>query len=626
MFLLHHLLLHFHHFYLLITSQLFDFYCSIALNFRLFKIGFSRPFRSDSAIFSNMTPCAFRCLVRPRTAPLEENIRTLVVAVVHSRRVYYECINQLRFLVKRARDQILPYSYILMFKIPNSISSTIFICSRVINRMSIPLLITSDANLHGTEIKLPNQHSRRRLMQANFTTSLAKFQNNWPFRTTKNAKNSIDDAEAKTALTDDVKQRAQSRNERDVLKKGKTNETIRIVNGMRHKRLGQTDIVVSEIGLGTQRWGSADFNAPNEGLCHEFLDYAVLENGVSLIDTAEQYPIPSDRNHPEGYTEAIIGNWIAKDRARRREKVVIATKITGGSNVNKKNIRKDLEQSLLRLKTDYVDIYTMHWPSRYTPQSNWGQSLQYNVENESAPYYRNAASFEEIAEAMGELIKEGKLRGWGSCNDNAYGLTAMCYAARSVNAPEPCCLQGDFSLINRRMLENGVAEASSPVHENVGWMAYNVLAGGVLTGKYIEKKAAPDLESEKAMMAQIRNPRGRMDDYSWGSTLYRYRSDPALRAVKLYSEIATKNQMSLTELSCRWAKDCKANTTSLIGHTSIDQLKQTVKYFNESVPKLDDSILWDIDRVHMLNRLPIFASERVSSDMNGRGEIGESIP
>lgn len=117
-----------------------------------------------------------------------------------------------------------------------------------------------------------------------------------------------------------------------------------------------------------------------------------------------------------------------------------------------------------------------------------------------------------------------------------------------------------------------------------------------------------------------------MDDYSWGSTLYRYRSDPALRAVKLYSEIATKNQMSLTELSCRWAKDCKANTTSLIGHTSIDQLKQTVKYFNESVPKLDDSILWDIDRVHMLNRLPIFASERVSSDMNGRGEIGESIP
>ena len=89
---------------------------------------------------------------------------------------------------------------------------------------------------------------------------------------------------------------------------------------------------------------------------------------------------------------------------------------------------------------------------------------------------------------------------------------------KRVNAPEPCCLQGDFSLINRRMLENGVSEASSPVHENVGWMAYNVLAGGVLTGKYLDKLAAPDLDSEKAMVAQLKNPRGRMDDYSWGST------------------------------------------------------------------------------------------------------------
>ena len=252
--------------------------------------------------------------------------------------------------------------------------------------------------------------------------------------------------------------------------------------------------------------------------------------------------------------------------------------------------------------------------------------MQYNLENEAAPYYRNAASFEEIAEAMGDLIREGKLRGWGSCNDNAYGLTAMCYAARSVNAPEPCCLQGDFSLINRRMLENGVSEASSPVHENVGWMAYNVLAGGVLTGKYLDKLAAPDLDSEKAMVAQLKNPRGRMDDYSWGSTLYRYRSAPALRAVDMYNEIAKQSGMSLTELSLRWAKDNRANTTSLVGHTSLNQLKETVKYFDASVPRLDDSVLWAIDRVHMQNRLPIFSSERVSADMNGRGEIGESIP
>ena len=273
---------------------------------------------------------------------------------------------------------------------------------------------------------------------------------------------------------------------------------------MSQRRLGGGDIVVSEFGLGTQRWGSADFNAPDEAMCHKFMDYAVLEKGVSMVDTAEQYPIPSDRGKPEGDTERIIGSWMKKDKSRR-EKLVIATKITGSSNVTKKNIRKDLEGSLTRLGTDYVDVYTLHWPARYTPQSNWGQSLMYHVEQEQAPWYKNAASFEEIAEAMGEMIAEGKLRGWGMCNDNAYGLTASCYAARAVGAPPPCVLQNDFSIINRRVEENGVTEASSPVHENVGFMAYNVLAGGVLTGKYLDVAAAVE------MLQVALPPRGRTE-------------------------------------------------------------------------------------------------------------------
>ena len=257
---------------------------------------------------------------------------------------------------------------------------------------------------------------------------------------------------------------------------GPTNEVVEVVNGSRRKRMGGGDVVVSELGLGTQRWGGADFNSPDEALCHEMLDLAVLEHGVNLVDTAEQYPIPSDRARPEGRTETIIGNWLAKDPSRR-EKLVVATKITGGANVTRKNIKKDLEGSLLRLRSDYVDVYTLHWPARYTPQSNWGQSLMYHVDTEAAPYYKNAASFEEIAEAMGDLIAEGKLRGWGSCNDNAYGLTAACYAARSVGAQPAIAIQGDFSLINRRDEEKGVIEAESPVHENFGLMAYNALAG-----------------------------------------------------------------------------------------------------------------------------------------------------
>lgn len=113
----------------------------------------------------------------------------------------------------------------------------------------------------------------------------------------------------------------------------------------------------------------------------------------------------------EGDTERIIGSWLAKGKGRR-EKVVLASKITGGRNVNARNIKADFEDSLKRLGTDYLDLYLLHWPARYSPQANWGQSLEYKRGMEA--FIPPSASFEEIATAMGALVKEGKLRGWGS--------------------------------------------------------------------------------------------------------------------------------------------------------------------------------------------------------------------
>ena len=128
--------------------------------------------------------------------------------------------------------------------------------------------------------------------------------------------------------------------------KGPTNEIVKNVGGMKQRRLGGSDIVVSELGLGSQRWVSTDFNAPNEGLCFAFMDRAILEKGVNLIDTAEQYPIPSDGNvAQEGDTERVIGKWI-KERKVARDKVVIATKITGGRNVSPKNIKSDCKLTI----------------------------------------------------------------------------------------------------------------------------------------------------------------------------------------------------------------------------------------------------------------------------------------
>jgi aryl-alcohol dehydrogenase-like predicted oxidoreductase len=156
-------------------------------------------------------------------------------------------------------------------------------------------------------------------------------------------------------------------------------------------------------------------------------------------------------------------------------------------------------------------------------------------------------------------------------------------------------------------------------------MAYNALAGGMLTGKYLEKPAAFDDEDRSRAMASLEQPRGRMDTRGWGGTLYRYRTDAARSAIDQYAQIAKANGMSLTELSLRWCRQRSLITTTLVGHSNIQQLEESIKYLTMKKP-LSDKIMWDIDVVHMQNRLPMFSSNRVGKDWYGEGEIGEPIP
>jgi aryl-alcohol dehydrogenase-like predicted oxidoreductase len=412
-----------------------------------------------------------------------------------------------------------------------------------------------------------------------------------------------------------------------------TNQVTKIVSGgMKHRRLGGSDISVSELGLGTQRWISTDYNAPDEAVCFAFMDKAILQHGVNLLDTAEQYPIPSDGGGmaSEGDTERCIGKWI-RDRPIQRSELVIATKITGGRNVTPKNIEASCEASLQRLGTNYIDVYQLHWPQRYSPQCNWGQSLAYDIDSDASSYWRGMGgptSFEALCTAMESLIQKGKIRGWGLCNDNAYGLTACTRTARAMGMTPPCSLQGDFSLIDRKCEENAVAEAASPYNENVGFMSYNALAGGMLTGKYLDRPAAMDdfIQNQRERgMESLQNPRGRMDTRGWGGTLYRYRTDAAIEAIRSYQKIAEKHKMPLTELALRWNRQRSLVTTTLVGHTSMEQLDASIKYFSMNEP-LSHDIMWEIDVVHMRNRLPIFSSNRVGLDWKGTGEIGEKIP
>lgn len=175
--------------------------------------------------------------------------------------------------------------------------------------------------------------------------------------------------------------------------------------------------------------------------------------------------------------------------------------------------------------------------------------------------------------------------------------------------------------------------------ENIGFMAYNVLAGGVLTGKYLREPAAIDqfnAGKKEAALRRFQTPRGRIDENGWGQTLYRYRSGPASEATRAYSKLAGQYGMSLTELSLRWAQQRKAVTTSLLGVTSMAQLTEDLSYYRKAAGDggassvLPRDLLWEIDRIHMRNRLPIFSSTRVEKDWDegvyGFGEVDEVIP
>ena len=156
---------------------------------------------------------------------------------------------------------------------------------------------------------------------------------------------------------------------------------------MEYKKLGNTDIDVSLICLGTMTWGQQ--NTEKEG--HEQMDYAV-ENGVNFFDTAELYSIPP-KEETQGSTERIIGSWFEKKGCR--QDIILATKVAGRSGMkwfrggetrlNKENIEKAIEGSLKRLKTDYIDLYQLHWPDRALNIFGGGLGLYKHYDLESVP-------------------------------------------------------------------------------------------------------------------------------------------------------------------------------------------------------------------------------------------------
>ena len=327
---------------------------------------------------------------------------------------------------------------------------------------------------------------------------------------------------------------------------------------MNYKNLGNTDLKVSTICLGTMTWGEQ--NTQEEGF--DQMDYA-LDKGVNFWDTAELYSVPPK---PEtfGRTEIIIGNWFKK--TKKRKEVILATKVCGpmrayvrggGYQYSKKNITEAIEGSLKRLQTDYIDLYQLHWPERDT--NMFGRLGYEHTEKE------DWNKFEDILETLQKFIDNGKIRYLGLSNETPWGVNKFLELASKKKLPRMMSVQNPYNLLNRTY-EVGLAEIS--VREKIGLLAYSPLAIGYLTGKYmnnqIPKKSRLDHDSD-----------------FWT----RYNKPNTEKAVKAYYDIAKKYNIDMAQMSLKFCEIQPFTTSVIIGATTLEQLKTNVESVNVNLEK-----------------------------------------
>jgi aryl-alcohol dehydrogenase-like predicted oxidoreductase len=344
---------------------------------------------------------------------------------------------------------------------------------------------------------------------------------------------------------------------------------------MKFKKLGNTTIDVSLICLGTMTWGEQ--NSQEEAF--EQMNYA-LEKGVNFFDTAELYAVPP-KSETFGKTEEIIGNWFINKK--NRKKIILASKIAGPrcewirggkNNYSEKKIQEAIDGSLKRLKTDYIDLYQLHWPER---TANFFGKLGYEHDETEEEWN----DFESILRALEKFIKQGKIRYIGISNETPYGLSKYLEISQNKNLPRVMSVQNAYSLVNRTY-EVGLAEIS--VREKSGLLAYSPLAAGYLSGKYMNNNMPKD---------------SRM--HLFGDMWKRYQDPRAIKAYEEYNLLAKEIGVSLTELSLAFVNSRPFVTSNIIGATSMDQLKENIGSIEV---ELNKEIIDKINLIHKNNPNP----------------------
>jgi aryl-alcohol dehydrogenase-like predicted oxidoreductase len=327
-----------------------------------------------------------------------------------------------------------------------------------------------------------------------------------------------------------------------------------------YKRLGRSPIQVSKICMGTMTFGSG----ADEATAHRILDRS-LDAGITFFDTAENYPVPPKEEYA-GLTEEIVGRWM---KAKRRDEVIIATKVSGPSHgwiksaqragmtaLDRHNITRALEASLKRLGTDYVDLYQTHWPDHGT-------------------------AYDETLETLDELIRAGKIRIIGCSNETTWGLTKSLATSERLGVARYETIQNNHSLNNRRF-EDELAAACT--HEGVSSIPYSPLAGGVLSGKYNDG-ATP----ENSRFSGYIKMGGRQ-----AAMANRFVNDKTIASTKRFQTIAAEAGMSVVTLATAWSKQHDFVASTIVGATREDQLDDI---FAAADLTLSDDVLKAIDAV-----------------------------
>ena len=344
---------------------------------------------------------------------------------------------------------------------------------------------------------------------------------------------------------------------------------------MEYRKLGNTNIEVSVICLGTMTWGEQN----NEKEAFSQMDCAV-DYGVNFFDTAELYSVPP-KKETWGSTEKIIGDWL-KDR-NCREKVILATKVTGRSGMkwfrnketrlNKEQINLAVEGSLKRLKTDYIDLYQLHWPDR---KSNFFGKLSYQHQVED-----EFIEIDEQLDVLSELVKSGKVRYIGLSNETPWGVMKFLSVAERLNFPKIVSIQNPYSLLNRSY-EVGLAEIS--MREKCGLLAYSPLAFGMLTGKY-DNGSKPD----GARLTLF------------GEMFTRYTKPKGLKYSEKFNDLAKNFSLSPTQMALAFVNSRDFLTSNIIGATNLEQLKENIESYNIN---LSSELLDQIEKISNENPFP----------------------